>query len=383
MTGENHPLLSPPMLQAGIVGLPNVGKSTLFNAVTRSRKAEAANYPFCTIEPNQGVVTVPDERLDVLAKLSKTQKIVPAAIEFVDIAGLVKGASQGEGLGNKFLSHIRQVDAVVQVVRCFENADIHHVAGTLDPIRDIEVINTELVLADIASLENQRSKNEKKAKGGDKEAKVELELIDRLLPHLNEGRPALTLDVTDNEAKVLKNLFLLTSKPTIFACNVAEDELGAATKNPESNPHVAAVMNYAREHHGAEACVISAAIEAEMVDLAEEEAKEYLSGIGAESSGVSNLIKAVYHLLGLRTYLTTGEKETRAWTFTAGMTAPQCAGVIHSDFERGFIAGEIVAFTDLVAAGTFAKARELGKLRIEGKEYRVQDGDVVEWRFNV
>ncbi|MBP7948458.1 MAG: redox-regulated ATPase YchF [Verrucomicrobiales bacterium] len=371
------------MLKAGIVGLPNVGKSTLFNAVTRSRKAEAANYPFCTIEPNQGVVMVPDERLDVLANLSKTQKIIPAAIEFVDIAGLVKGASQGEGLGNKFLSHIRQVDAVVQVVRCFENDDIHHVSGGIDPLRDIEVINTELILADITSLESQRSKNEKKARGGDKEAKVEIDLIDRLLPHLNEGRPALTLEVSENEAKTLRTLFLLTSKPTIFACNVAEEELGTATQNPEGNPHVAAVMKYAREHHGSEACVISAAIEAEMVDLSEDEAKEYLAGIGASSSGVSNLIKAVYHLLGLRTYLTTGEKETRAWTFTAGMKAPQCAGVIHSDFERGFIAGEITAFSDLIAAGSFAKAREVGKLRIEGKEYEVKDGDVVEWRFNV
>ncbi|MFN0128508.1 MAG: redox-regulated ATPase YchF [Verrucomicrobiales bacterium] len=371
------------MLQAGIVGLPNVGKSTLFNAVTRSRKAEAANYPFCTIEPNQGVVTVPDERLEVLAKLSRTQKIVPAAIEFVDIAGLVKGASQGEGLGNKFLSHIREVDAIVQVVRCFESGDIHHVAGSIDAIRDIETITTELILADIATLEKQRATKEKKARVGDAESKAEIALIDRLLPHLNEGKPALTLEVSDAEGKCLKSFFLLTSKPTIFACNVAEDDLGAATSDPESNPHVAAVMKYARDHHEAEACVISAAIEEEMIDLTPSEAAEYLAGLGATSSGVSNLIKAVYHLLGLRTYLTTGEKETRAWTFTAGMTASQCAGVIHSDFERGFIAGEVVPYSELVAAGSFAKCKENGTLRIVGKDYLVQDGDVVEWRFNV
>ncbi len=371
------------MLQAGIVGLPNVGKSTLFNAVTRSRKAEAANYPFCTIEPNQGVVTVPDERLGVLAELSKTQKIVPAAIEFVDIAGLVKGASQGEGLGNKFLSHIREVNAIVQVVRCFENGDIHHVSGSIDPVRDIEIITTELVLADLATLEKQKTSKEKKARVGDAEAKAEIALIDRLLPHLNEGRPALTLETSDAEAKLLKGFFLLTSKPTIFACNVAEDQLGVATKDPESHPHVAAVSAYAKAHHGAEACVISAAIEEEMIDLEPAEAVEYLAGLGAESSGVSNLIRAVYHLLGLRTYLTTGEKETRAWTFTAGMTAPQCAGVIHTDFERGFIAGEIVAYVDLIAVGSFAKCKENGTLRLVGKDYIVQDGDVVDWRFNV
>jgi ribosome-binding ATPase len=371
------------MLQAGIVGLPNVGKSTLFNAVTRSRKAEAANYPFCTIEPNQGVVTVPDERLDVLAGLSKSQKVVPAAIEFVDIAGLVRGASQGEGLGNKFLSHIREVDAIVQVVRCFQNDDIHHVAGSIDPLRDIETITTELVLADLATLEKQKAAREKKARAGEAEARADLAVIDRLVPHLNQGSPALTLELSAVEARTAKHLFLLTSKPTIFACNVAEDELGGATRAPEAHAHVAAVMNYAREHHGAEACVISAAIEEEMIDLTPAEAQEYLAGIGAESSGVSNLIKAAYHLLGLRTYLTTGEKETRAWTFTAGMTALQCAGVIHSDFERGFIAGEIVAYPDLVAAGSFLKCKENGTLRIVGKEYLVQDGDVADWRFNV
>jgi ribosome-binding ATPase len=371
------------MLQAGIVGLPNVGKSTLFNAVTRSRKAEAANYPFCTIDPNVGVVQVPDERLEALSKITKSQKLVPAAIEFVDIAGLVKGASQGEGLGNQFLSHIREVHAIVQVVRCFENDDIHHVSGGIDPIRDIEVINTELILADINAMQKRRERNEKKAKGGDKEAKAENELIDRLLPHLNDGKPASTLDYSDIEKKILREFFLLSSKPTVFACNVAEEELGSASKDPDSHPHVKTVRQYAKEHHGSNTCVISAAIEQELADLSTEEAAEYLKDLGATESGVSTLIKATYELLGLRTYLTTGEKETRAWTFTAGMKCPACAGVIHSDFERGFIAGEIVAFDDLIAAGTFGKAREMGKLRIEGKEYVVKDGDVVEWRFNV
>ncbi len=371
------------MLQAGIVGLPNVGKSTLFNAVTRSRKAEAANYPFCTIDPNVGVVLVPDERLAELSKITKSQKLVPAAIEFVDIAGLVKGASQGEGLGNQFLSHIREVHAIVQVVRCFENEDIHHVSGGIDPIRDIEVINTELILADLNSVEKRRERNEKKSKGGDKEAKAENEVCDKLLPHLNEGKPALTLELSEAERKIMQGFFLLSSKPTVFACNVSEEELAGACKDPESHPHVKTVRQYAREHHGSNTCVISAAIEQEMADLPPEDAAEYLASLGATESGVSTLIRTTYELLGLRTYLTTGEKETRAWTFTAGMKCPACAGVIHSDFERGFIAGEIVAYKDLIAAGTFAKAREMGKLRIEGKEYVVQDGDVVDWRFNV
>lgn len=371
------------MLQAGIVGLPNVGKSTLFNAVTRSRKAEAANYAFCTIEPNQGVVTVPDERLDVLARISQTKKIVPAAIEFVDIAGLVRGASRGEGLGNQFLSHIREVDAIVQVVRCFEDADVVHVSDTVDPIRDIEVINTELVLADIGSLERRIERAQKKAKGGDRDAKAEIALCEKLLPHLNEGKPALTAELNADEQKLLKNLFLLSSKPTIFACNVSEADLGSAMKDPDAHPHVGRVAAFARESHSAETVVISAAIEAELVDLSPEEAAEYLAGLGVDSSGVSSLIRSVYHLLGLRTYLTTGEKETRAWTIRAGDKAPAAAGVIHSDFERGFIAAEVVAYDDLVAAGSFARAKELGKVRLEGREYVMQDGDVVEFRFNV
>jgi GTP-binding protein YchF len=374
------------MLSAGIVGLPNVGKSTLFNAVTRTRKAQAANYPFCTIDPNLGVVTVPDARLETLSKLSHSQKIIPAAIEFVDIAGLVKGASAGEGLGNQFLSHIREVNAIVQVVRCFENADIHHVSGTIDPIRDIEVINTELVLADLASLQKRHDRLQKEVRAGSKTAKAEVAVIDKLLPHLDAGKPAITLELTDEEKAVARDFFLLSSKPTLFACNVAESDLAAISLETEANAalqHVRAVQEYARNHFATEAVVISAQIESELVDLSEAEAQEYLRDLGVEGSGVNALIRAVYHLLGLRTYLTTGEKETRAWTIHAGDKAPAAAGVIHSDFERGFIAAETVHFDDLVSLGSFAKARESGKLRIEGKDYVVRDGDVVEFRFNV
>jgi GTP-binding protein YchF len=376
------------MLSAGIVGLPNVGKSTLFNAVTRTRKAQAANYPFCTIDPNLGVVTVPDPRLDVLSKLSHSQKIIPAAIEFVDIAGLVKGASAGEGLGNQFLSHIREVNAIVQVVRCFEDPDIHHVSGTIDPIRDIEVVNTELVLADLASIQKRHDRLQKEVRAGSKSAKAEVAVIDKLLPHLDAGKPAITFELTPEEKEIARDFFLLSSKPTLFACNVAESDLassvaGIADPGQNGNQHVRAVQEYARNHFATEAVVISAQIESELVDLSEAEAQEYLRDLGVESSGVSALIRAVYHLLGLRTYLTTGEKETRAWTIRAGDKAPAAAGVIHSDFERGFIAAETVHFDDLVGLGSFAKARESGKLRIEGKEYVVKDGDVVEFRFNV
>jgi GTP-binding protein YchF len=373
------------MLSAGIVGLPNVGKSTLFNAVTRTRKAQAANYPFCTIDPNVGVVTVPDSRLEVLAKLSGSKKIVPAAIEFVDIAGLVKGASAGEGLGNQFLSHIREVNAIVQVVRCFEDSDIHHVSGTVDPVRDIEVINTELVLADLASSEKRKDRVQKGARSGDKAAKAELALCEKLIPHLNEGKPALMLELSDDEKKLLREFFLLTSKPTLFACNVTESNLSALAQGSPcpAKPYVEAVKAYAASHFATEAVVISAQIESELIDLSAEESAEYMKGLGVESSGVGDLIRAVYHLLGLRTYLTTGEQETRAWTIRAGDKAPQAAGVIHTDFERGFIAAETTAYNDLIALGSFAKAREAGKLRIEGKEYVVQDGDVMEFRFNV
>ena len=360
-----------------------MGKSTLFNAVTRTRNAEAANYPFCTIDPNQGVVTVPDERLGVLSEMSGSQKVIPAAIEFVDIAGLVEGASAGAGLGNKFLANIREVDAVVQVVRCFENAEIIHELGSIDPLRDIEIINSELMLADMAALEKRLASREKKAKTGDKEAKREVDLVQKLLPHLNAGKPALTLELSDEEKQVLREFFLLTAKRTIFACNVSEDELADAIENPDAHPLVKKVRDYAAETHGAEAIVISARIEEEMIDLEPEEATEFLADMGVKDSGVSALIRSVYHLLGLRTYLTTGEKETRAWTITEGTKAPGAAGVIHGDFERGFIAAEVVHYNDLVEFGSTAKAREAGKLRIEGKDYIMEDGDVVEFRFNV
>ncbi|HXA09009.1 MAG TPA: redox-regulated ATPase YchF, partial [Chthoniobacterales bacterium] len=300
------------MLSAGIVGLPNVGKSTLFNAVTRTRKAQAANYPFCTIDPNLGVVTVPDARLDVLSKLSHSQKIIPTAIEFVDIAGLVKGASTGEGLGNQFLSHIREVNAIVQVVRCFERGDIHHVSGTIDPVRDIEVINTELILADLASLQKRRDRLQKEIRAGSKTAKAEAALIEKLLPHLDSGKPAITLTLSDEEKITVREFFLLTSKPTLFACNVGESDLAAIVEKDEANAalrHVRAVEEYARNHFATEAVVISAQIESELVDLSEAEAGEYLGDLGVKESGVGALIRAVYHLLGLRTYLTTGEKE--------------------------------------------------------------------------
>ena len=374
------------MLSAGIVGLPNVGKSTLFNAVTRTHKAPAENYPFCTIDPNIGVVVVPDPRLDKIAQVSKSKKITPTAIEFVDIAGLVKGASTGEGLGNQFLSHIREVDAIVEVVRCFENADVHHVSATIDPTRDIEVINTELVLADLAALQKRKDRLQKEVRAGSKTAKIEDSIIDKLLPHLNNGRRALTLELSPEEREIARGFFLLTSKPTIFACNVAESDLVAISKGDQPNSaakYVALVQDYAQHHFGTEAFLISAQIESELVDLSEDEALEYLRGLGVEDSGVHALIRAAYHLLGLRTFFTSGEKETRAWTIHAGDKAPQAAGAIHTDFERGFIAAETIAYDDLVALGSFAKAREAGKLRIEGKEYEVRDGDVITFRFNV
>ena len=364
------------MLTAGIVGLPNVGKSTLFNAVTQTRKAMAANYRFCTIEPNQGVVTVPDERLDVLSKLSSSQKTVPSVFEFVDIAGLVAGASKGEGLGNQFLGHIREVDAVVHVLRCFENSDIEHVMDTVDPIRDIEVINTELILADLDSLSKRRTRQQKVAKAGDKAAQAELELIDRLEAHLNHGKLAVALETTPEERAIIKPLFLLTAKPMLFACNVAEDELA----NPDANPWVLKVKQYVETHLGTRVVVVSAEIESELVTLPADEQAEYLASLGVEQSGSGLLIQEAYRLLGLRTYLTTGEKETRAWTIHAGDKAPIAAGVIHSDFEKSFISAETIAYADLVSAGSFAKAREQGKLRTEGKEYIVQDGDVMEFK---
>ena len=374
------------MLSAGIVGLPNVGKSTLFNAVTRTHKAPAENYPFCTIDPNVGIVTVPDSRLEKISQISHSKKITPTAIEFVDIAGLVKGASAGEGLGNQFLHHIREVDAIVQVVRCFENPDVHHVSATIEPIRDIEVINTELVLADLASLQRQHDRLKKQVHAGDKDAKIESAIIEKLRGHLDAGKPAIAAELTPEEKTIARGFFLLTSKPTIFACNVAETDLAAISNRNSSNPatrNVDLVQDYARHHFATEAVVISAQIESELVDLNESEAAQYLRGLGVEDTGVHELIRAVYHLLGLRTFFTTGEKETRAWTIHAGDKAPTAAGTINADFERGFIGAETIHYEDLAALGSFAKAREAGKLRLEGKDYVVRDGDVILFRFNV
>jgi GTP-binding protein YchF len=354
-----------------------VGKSTLFNALTRTRKAESANYPFCTIDPNVGVVQVPDERLEPLREIAKTNKVIPAAIEFVDIAGLVAGASKGEGLGNKFLANIREVDAIVHVVRCFEDDDIIHNMGSIDPLRDIDVINTELVLADIGSLESQQEKAVKKARGGDKEAAENIALIERLLPHLNENKPAITLEMNEDERVVLKRLCLLSAKRVLYACNVAEGDLA----DPSGNAYVGQVETFAREHHGAGICVISAAVEAELIDFDEAEAAEYLESLGVKDSGVSLLIRATYDLLGLASYFTAGEQEVRAWTFRKGMKAPECAGVIHTDFEKGFIKAEVVSYQDLVAAGSTAKARDAGRYRLEGKDYEFKDGDVALFRF--
>lgn len=367
------------MLRAGIVGLPNVGKSTLFNAVTRTRKAEAANYPFCTIDPNIGMVTVPDSRLDVLQKIAKTNVVIPAAMEFVDIAGLVKGASQGEGLGNKFLTHVREVDAIVQVVRCFEDEDVHHVSGTVDPVRDIEVINTELLLADLDSVKRRRERIVKDMKRGDKAAIAEDPVLEKLEAALDAGKPALMVDLTPGERALSRPLFLLSDKPTIFACNVRESDLAAA----DTNPYVMKVREYVKTHLACDAIVVSAQIESDLVDLDPAEAAAYLKELGVEESGVGALIRATFRLLGLQTYFTAGEKEVRAWTIHVGDTAPKAAGVIHSDFERGFIKAETVAYADLVACGSVPTAREKGLYRMEGKEYVVKDGDVLLFKFNV
>jgi len=366
------------MLKAGIVGLPNVGKSTLFNAVTRSRKAEAANYPFCTIDPNVGVVIVPDERLPMLAKIAKTAVQVPAAVEFVDIAGLVKGASQGEGLGNQFLANIREVDAIVHVVRCFEDPDVIHTMGAVDPIRDIEVITTELILADLDAVQKRLDKNQKKAKSGDKDAQAEVALLEKLAPHLNANKPANTLEATDDEVRLMRLFQLLSAKPVIYACNVAEGELAKANEIP----FVQKVAEFVRTHHDAAYVPISARIESELIDLAPEEAKAFLADLGVTDSGASSLIRETYSLLGLCTYFTAGEKEARAWTIKKGMKAPQAAAVIHTDFEKGFIKAEVVSYEDLVRLGSTAAAREAGKYRIEGKDYVFQDGDVALFRVN-
>lgn len=363
-------------MKLGIVGLPNVGKSTLFNALT-SAKAEAQNYPFCTIEPNIGIVTVPDKRIDMLSELIKPEKTTYATVEFVDIAGLVKGASKGEGLDNKFLSHIREVDAIAHVVRCFEDKNVTHVAGKIDPISDIETINLELMLSDLEMIENRLKKVEKMAKG-DKSYVKELELLETLKSSIEAEKPLRSLSFTDEELNLIKSFSLLSLKPVLYVCNVSEDDLLAE----EDNEYVKQVKAYAKEE-GSEVITVSAKIESEISQLTEEEKKEFLAELGLKESGLDKLINASYDLLGLMSFLTAGEKEVRAWTIKKGTKAPQAAGKIHSDIERGFIRAEVINYKDLLECGGMSKAKEKGLVRLEGKEYVMQDGDVVLFRFNV
>lgn len=365
------------MLRAGIVGLPNVGKSTLFNALTSSKNAQSENYPFCTIEPNVGVVSVPDERLQVLKKLVKTDVVIPTTIEFVDIAGLVKGASKGEGLGNQFLHNIREVDAIIQVVRCFDDENTIHVAGKINPIDDIETINTELALADMASIEKRLERLTKQVKSGDKQANLEYNVLSKLNELLSD---AMFINLEDHfegdELEFAKTSQLMCIKPVIYAANVSETDLA------NGNAYVDKVREYASKHN-ADVVVISAKIEAELVDLSEEEAKAYLSDLGVTSSGIERMIKAVYKLLDLTTFITAGEKEVHAWTVKSGSKAPKAAGVIHTDFEKGFIRAEVTGYNDFVSSGSYTAARDKGVTRLEGKDYVIQDGDIVHFRFNV
>ncbi|NCY13987.1 MAG: redox-regulated ATPase YchF [Synechococcaceae bacterium WB8_1A_041] len=363
------------MLKAGIVGLPNVGKSTLFNALVANAQAQAANFPFCTIEPNVGTVAVPDPRLEQLRQLSNSKDVVPTRVEFVDIAGLVAGASQGEGLGNKFLANIREVDAIVHVVRCFEDNDVIHVSGSVDPVRDAEVINLELALADVAQIDKRRERLKKQLRTS-KEAQLEDDLLARIGVELDGGGAARNLNINSEEYLMIKPLGLLTGKPIIYAANVSEDHLAGG------NPFVDAVAELAKKE-AAQTVKVSAQVEAELVELGEDERNDYLEGLGVSEGGLSSLISATYQLLGLRTYFTTGEKETRAWTIKAGMTAPQAAGVIHTDFERGFIRAQTIGYGQLLEAGSLAEAKAKGWLRSEGKEYVVAEGDVMEFLFNV